>query len=96
MLGNRIVHYVLFRRVVQELFAVSDSLLNSHQPAPDVQVQAQVPPVQRDRLLPTEAPRRRRRPCRSWGNFWFKSFWAKCCLRRLRLRRGGGGVHVRA
>ena len=40
--------------------------------------------------------RRRRRPCRSWGNFGFKSFWAKCWLRRLRLRRGGGGVHVRA
>ncbi len=40
--------------------------------------------------------RRRRRPCRSWGNFGFKSFWAKCWLRRLRLRRGSGGVHVRA
>ena len=40
--------------------------------------------------------RRRRRPCRSWGNFGFKSFWAKCWLRRMRLRRGGCGVHVRA
>ncbi len=45
--------------------------------------------------------RRRRRRCRSWGNFGFKSFWAKCLgakcwLRRLRLRGGGGGVHVRA
>ncbi len=36
------------------------------------------------------------RPCRSWGNFGFKSFWAKFCLWRLRLRRDGGGVHVRA
>ncbi len=40
--------------------------------------------------------RRRRRPCQSWGNFGFKNFWGKCWLRRLRLRRGGGGVHVRA
>jgi hypothetical protein len=40
--------------------------------------------------------RRRRRSCRSWGIFGFKSFWAKRWLWRLRLRRGGGGVHVRA
>ncbi len=40
--------------------------------------------------------RRRRRPCMSWGNFGFKSFWGKCWPRRLRLQRGGGGVHVRA
>jgi hypothetical protein len=40
--------------------------------------------------------RRRRRPCRSWCTFGVKSFWAKCWLRRLRLRRGGGGVPVRA
>jgi hypothetical protein len=40
--------------------------------------------------------RRRRRPCRSWGNFGFKCFWAKCWLRHLRLRRRCGGVHVRA
>jgi hypothetical protein len=40
--------------------------------------------------------RRHRRPCRSWINFGFKSFWAQCWLQRLWLRRGGGGVHVRA
>jgi hypothetical protein len=45
---------------------------------------------------PSSPSRRRRRPYQSWGNLGFKSFWAKCWLRRLRLRRGGCGVHVRA
>ncbi len=40
--------------------------------------------------------RRRCRRCWSLGNFGFKCCRAKCWLRRLRLRRRGGSVHVRA
>jgi hypothetical protein len=57
---------------MQDQLTVSSSVLPSY---------AQQHPSPSSSLAHSSSPsRRRRRPCRSWDNFGFKSFWAKCWL----------------